>query len=205
MLATRLYSFKDTQALVLAIPRGGVVVGYEIAKALGARLDVIVPRKIRAPHQEELAIGAVAAWGDHEAIVDDSTIRMLGVSYEYLTREVEYQLAEVNRRLLAYRGTTQPPDIEGKVTILVDDGVATGYTIRAAAVALRNLRAGKVIIAVPVGPPECIAALEQFADDVKCLATPDPFLAVGYWYRDFGQVSDEEVVALLRKAQGANG
>ena len=97
---------------------------------------------------------------------------MLGVPCDYLTREVEYQLSEVNRRLLAYRGTTNPPDIEGKTIILVDDGVATGYTIRAAAVALRNLRAGKVIIAVPIGPPECMAALGQFADKVTCLELP---------------------------------
>ena len=200
-LALELRSYADTGALVLAIPRGGVVVGYEVARALGADLDVIVPRKIRAPHQEELAIGAVAAWGDHEAILDESALRMLAVSDKYLESEVEYQVSEVNRRLMAYRGTTDPPEIEGRAIILVDDGIATGYTIRAAALALRHLNAGKVVLAVPVGPQDSVAELRSMADEVVCLQTPVPFMAVGYWYKSFEQVSDEEVVELLRKAR----
>lgn len=186
--------------IVLAIPRGGVVVGYRVAKELGAHMDVIVPRKIPAPGQPELAIGAVASWGDHERILDEHTVRMLGVSPEYIESEAERQVAEINRRLSAYRGSTEPPDVEGRRVILVDDGIATGYTTRAAAIAVRRLQAASITLAVPVGPPDSIEALRPHVDEVVCLRTPSPFLAVGYWYRDFEQVSDEEVVDLLERA-----
>lgn len=200
-LAQALSRRKGSGALVLAVPRGGVVVGYEVAAALDMELDVIVPRKLRAPHEEELAIGAVASWGDHDVIVDEQSVRFLGVSREYIEREVGYQLSEVSRRLGAYRGTTDPPNVEGREVILVDDGIATGYTIRAAAVALRNLRAARVTLAVPVGPPDSVQTLQTHVDELVCLKTPSPFMAVGYWYRDFAQVSDEEVVRLLRNAR----
>jgi len=200
-LARALERFRNTDSIVLAIPRGGVVVGFEIARELGLELDVIVPRKIPAPQQEELAIGAVASWGNHERIIDEHAVRFLGVSEEYIEHEVRKQLAEVNRRLLAYRGTTEPPNVAGRTVILVDDGIATGYTTRAAIIALRNLKAARIIVAVPVAPPDSLQAIRSYADEVFCLKTPEPFMAVGYWYRDFRQVSDAEVIELLEKAR----
>jgi len=198
-LARALEGYRSSDAIVLAIPRGGVVVGYEVASRLGLEMDVIVPRKIPAPQQEELAIGAVASWGDHERIIDDHAVRFLGVSADYIDREVERQLAEVNRRLLAYRGTVEPPSVAGRNVLLVDDGIATGYTTRAAAIALRNLKASRVVLAVPVGPPDSVRAIRPYVDELVCLRMPTPFMAVGYWYRDFAQVSDAEVIDLLER------
>ena len=200
-LAEALKEYKGEDCLVLAIPRGGVVVGYEVAKDLDCELDVIVPRKIGAPGQPELAIGAVASWGDHESIIDQNTVRMLGVSDAYIEQEVERQLSEVNRRLLAYRGTTDPPDVAGQTVILVDDGVATGYTTRAAGIALHNLEVERIIIAIPVAPPDSIESLRPYFDEIICLRTPTPFLAVGYWYRQFDQVSDLEVIDILQQSR----
>jgi putative phosphoribosyl transferase len=200
-LANALAKLKGVDCIVLAIPRGGVVVGYEVALALNVDMDVIVPRKIPAPMQEELAIGAVASWGDHERLLDERSVAYLGVSEDYIERAVETQLAEVNRRLLAYRGTTDPPNVAGRTVLLVDDGIATGYTTRAAALALKNLKAAEVILAVPVGPPDSIETIRPYVDELVCLKTPEPFMAVGYWYRDFRQVSDAEVNELLRKAR----
>lgn len=200
-LARALKEYEDTDSVVLAIPRGGVVVGYEVASTLGLELDVIVPRKIPAPGQEELAIGAVASWGNHESILDEGSVRFLGVSEAYVKQQVETQLAEVRRRLQAYRGTVDPPDVAERNVLLVDDGIATGYTTRAAAVALRRLGASKVVLAVPVGPPDSVEALRPFVNDLVCLRTPSPFMAVGYWYRDFRQVSDAEVVELLERSR----
>ena len=203
-LALAMSALKGTDSIVLAIPRGGVVVGYEVASALGLELDVIVPRKIPAPGQEELAIGAVASWGDHERVMDEHSVRFLGVSEDYIERQVQIQLAEVNRRLQAYRGTTEPPNVAGRSVILVDDGIATGYTTRAAAVALRNLGAAQVVLAVPVGPPDSVEILRPLVDELICLRTPTPFMAVGYWYRDFRQVSDPEVIDLLERARAGS-
>ena len=200
-LAVALAEHAGTDCLVLAIPRGGVVVGYEVAVALDLDLDVIVPRKIGAPGQPELAIGAVASWGDHARILDDWSIRYLGVSEEYIDREVREQLAEVSRRLLAYRETAEPPNVEGRTVILVDDGIATGHTTRAAALALRHLNASRVVLAVPVAPLDSLEVIRRDVDELVCLATPHPFFAVGYWYRDFAQVSDDEVVRLLGMAR----
>ena len=199
-LAVALQIYRGTNALVLAIPRGGVVVGYEVAVALGLELDVIVPRKIGAPGQPELAIGAVASWGNHEFILDEHAVRYLGVRQDYIDAEVAAQLREVTRRLQAYRHTTEPPAVKGRSVILVDDGIATGYTTRAAAVALRNLDAADITLAVPVAPPDSLDAMRGSFDKVVCLSTPHPFLAVGYWYKDFAQVTDDEVIALLGQA-----
>lgn len=200
-LARALQRHRGSDAIVLAIPRGGVVVGYEVAKELRLELDVIVPRKIPAPQQEELAIGAVASWGDHEVMLDEHSVRFLDVPDEYIRSEVTRQLAEVDRRLAAYRGAVEPPYVTGRTVMLVDDGVATGYTTKAAAVALRKMNAASVVLAVPVGPPDSIQALKPFVDELICLRTPTPFLAVGYWYREFAQVSDAEVIDLLEKAR----
>ncbi len=203
LLAQALEHYKGTDTIVLAIPRGGVVVGYEVATKLNLELDVIVPRKIPAPGQEELAIGAIASWGNHDIILDEQAIRFLGVSEEYIRRQTEVQLAEVNRRLLAYRGTNEPPDVKDRSVILVDDGVATGYTTRAAIIAIKSLGASRVVLAVPVGPPDSIEELRPYVDELVCLRTPTPFLAVGYWYRDFRQTTDAEVIDLLEKARSA--
>lgn len=175
--------------------------GYEVAVALDLQLDVIVPRKIGAPGQPELAIGAVASWGDHHVMLDQHTVSVLGVSRDYIDREVQEQLSEISRRLLAYRETAESPDVDGRPVILVDDGIATGYTTRAAALALRNLKAARITLAVPVAPPESLDAIHPDVDEIVCLVTPYPFLAVGYWYRDFAQVSDAEVVDLLKRAR----
>lgn len=200
-LAAALEHYRGTDSIVLAIPRGGVVTAYEVAKAFGWELDVIVPRKLRAPGQPELAIGAIASWGDHERLLDQRSIEMIGVSNEYIEREVNEQLSEVGRRLIAYRGTTDPPNIAGRTVVIVDDGIATGYTTRAAILAARNLKAAKIILAVPVGPPDSVEALRPYVDELICLMTPFPFMAVGYWYADFDQVTDSEVIALLEAAR----
>ncbi len=201
LLASELSDRRSTGCIVMAIPRGGVVVGYEVALGLDLELDVIVPRKIGAPDQPELAIGAVASWGDHERILDERSVRYLGVTHDYIDRAVHAELEEVKRRLLAYRGTPDPPDVGDRTVILVDDGMATGYTTRAAALALRRLDASQIVLAVPVAPPEALDAIEPYVDSIVCLRAPSPFMAVGYWYRDFAQVSDAEVIALLREAR----
>jgi len=198
-LAGALGAYKGSDALVLAVPRGGVVVGYEVAKGLDFPLDVVVPRKLGAPGEPELAIGAVAPWGDGRAILDEMALRYLGVSDEYIRRETETQLAEIDRRLHEYRGTTEPPDIRGKTVMLVDDGIATGYTIQAAVTALRGLGPSKIVIAVPVAAPEAAERLSRMADEFQALAKPVPFLAVGHWYARFEQTTDEEVVSLLSR------
>lgn len=200
-LAKALNAYKDADAMVLAIPRGGVLVGYEVASELNLDLDVIVPRKIPAPNQEELAIGAVASWGNHERLIDERSVLYLGVTDEYIDRQVQAQLEEVNRRLLAYRGTTDPPDVSGRSVLLIDDGIATGYTTRAAAMALRNLKASRIVLGVPVGPPDSLAAMRAIAQEIVCLRMPEPFMAVGYWYRDFRQITDQEVIDLLGHAR----
>lgn len=204
-LAAALEDYRDSEALVLAIPRGGVVVGYEVAAALGLELDMIVPRKIPAPEQPELAIGAVSSWGNHEALVDQRSVDYLGVRPEYIESEVQAQLEEVNRRLLVYRGTAEPPDIAQRTVLLVDDGIATGYTTRAALMAVKRLGASRVVLAVPVGPPDSLAAMRLIAHEVICLRVPTHFMAVGYWYRDFRQVSDAEVVELMERARSLRG
>jgi putative phosphoribosyl transferase len=201
-LAGALSKYRGSDAIVLAVPRGGVVVGYEVAKALDLPLDVVVPRKLGAPDEPELAIGAVSAWGDHEAIIDANTIRVLRVTQEYIDREIAAQLAEISRRLEEYRGDAQPPQVAGRTVIVVDDGIATGYTMRAALAALRRMNPSKLVLAVPVAPPDAAQALSGMVDEFYALTTPTPFLAVGHWYHDFRQTMDEEVVELLEKGRG---
>jgi putative phosphoribosyl transferase len=198
-LARALEQYRGSDALVLGVPRGGVVVAYEVARILGLEMDVVVPRKIGAPGQPELAIGAVSSWGNGHALIDERTSRYLGVTREYIEAEVARQSTEVDRRLMAYRGTTEPPNMRGRSVILVDDGVATGYTTRASLAAVRRLGARDIVLAVPVGAPDSCDDLRQFADRVICLKTPSPFAAVGNWYRRFDQTTDSEVVELLAK------
>ncbi len=198
-LASLLGKYSGSDALALAIPRGGVVVGYEVARALGLELDVIVPRKLGAPQEPELAIGAISAWGNHEAILDKRAIRVLGVTYDYIEREIESQLDEIDRRLVLYRGDSTPPDVTGRTIIIVDDGIATGYTMQAAVVGLKRLEPKEIVLAVPVAAPEGAETLSRMVDAFYAVTTPTPFLAVGHWYHDFLQTSDTEVIDLLRK------
>lgn len=188
--------------LVLALPRGGVPVGYEVAPALDAPLDIFVTRKIGAPGNPEFAIGAVAS--DGTLVLDENVIRGFGISDDYVETERKRQLDEVERRMAAYRGDRPRPEIRGRTIILVDDGVATGATVRASLQALRQSEPGRLILAVPIGPAQTIQELRSLADEVVVVATPEPFWAIGRFYRVFGQTSDEEVVQLLRVA-GRNG
>jgi predicted phosphoribosyltransferase len=195
-------SFLKTQkedVVVLAIPRGGVVVADEIARALGTPLDVVVTRKVGAPGNPELAIGAVTE--DGEVIMDAELLRMLGVSDEFVKEEAATQVDEIGRRMKTYRGNRPYPSLAGKTVVVVDDGVATGSTIRAAIRSVRKRMAAVVILAVPVGPPDTIANLSMVADRVVCLRTPEPFLAIGEFYKDFEQVEDDSVREILRTAK----
>lgn len=198
LLAQKLEHLRGKDALVLALPRGGVVVGHQIARAMQASLDVYIAHKIGAPFNEELAIGAVAS--DGTIVLDDVLIAQLGVTSSYLEREIERQKREIQRRLECYRGKKPPPAVEGRIIILVDDGVATGATTKAALRALRRQNPARLILAVPVGPPEAIQSLEQEADQVVCLAMPEPFWAVGRFFLDWAQISDAQVVRLLEDA-----
>ena len=181
--------------IVLAIPRGGVVVGHEVARALGAPLDVFIARKLGAPGHEELGIGAVAPGGSR--VLDTTTIRMLGVPDEYIEDVTRRELAELDRRLAAFRGDRPPPRLTNRAVVLVDDGLATGVTARAALHAIRQLHPSKLIFAAPVCSPEGSDLVAQEADDVLCVATPARFYGVGAWYADFRQTSDDEVRELL--------
>jgi putative phosphoribosyl transferase len=184
--------------IVLALPRGGVPVGYEVATALNVPLDVFVVRKLGLPWHEELAMGALASGGVR--ILDDDLIRVARVSPEDVERVVAAEQAELERREKQYRGDRPFPDLTGKTVILVDDGLATGSTMRAAVAALRQEGPRNVVVAVPVAAPETCDAFRGIADEIVCAATPEPFYAVGLWYEDFSQTTDEEVHAALDRA-----
>jgi len=197
-LANQLGQYASPDTIILAVPRGGVVVGFEVAMALCAKLDVVIPRKIGAPQQPELGIGAVA--GDDVSVLDLQSIRYLEVSDRYLEEEMQRQREEIVRRRRVYRDDAPFPDLSGKIVILVDDGIATGYTIRAAAREIRAHRPSKLILAVPVAPPETVYNLKEEVDELIVLETPTPFFAVGAWYEHFDQTTDQEVIDLLRLA-----
>ncbi len=194
-LAEALKEFKNKDVLVLAIPRGGVVVGDEVATALNAALDVVVPRKIGAPFNPELAIGAIAA--DGSKVLDQNLIQRLDVSEEYLKKEIERQTEEIKRRISEYRGDRPPLEIEEKTVILVDDGVATGATTLAAIKYLRNKKPAQIILAIPVGPPDTVEKLKKEVDRLICLSIPSLFYAVGQFYEQFEQTTDQEVVDII--------
>jgi putative phosphoribosyl transferase len=194
-LADVLGRYRDDQPIVLALPRGGVPVAAPIAAALGAPLEVFVARKVGAPDQPELGIGAVAEGGIRWRSED--ALDMLGISDDQFDLLAEREEAELRRRVERYRGPRPFPNLGGRTAILVDDGLATGGTARAALRAIRRLVPARLVMAVPVGPPPTLRGLRLEADDVVCLLTPEPFAAVGYWYRDFHPVSDGEVLSLL--------
>ena len=189
------YAGRD-DVVVLALPRGGVPVAAELARALGAQLDVFVVRKLGLPGHEELAMGAVAPGGVR--VLDDRLVRGLGIPDEVLQETVEKELRELERREAAYRAGRPSLDMEGKTVILVDDGLATGATMRAAALALRKVKPARVVVAVPVASAETCDEFRADVDEIVCALTPSPFHAVGLWYDDFSQTSDEEVRELLR-------
>lgn len=197
-LAKVLVDYAGTDTVVLAIPRGGVVVGAAVARALGAPLDVVVPRKIGAPGNPELGLGAVAPG---VRVLDPRLIQGLRVGPEYLEREIAVQEREIERRQHAYREGRPPVDVRGKVAIVVDDGIATGGTAAAALRWARAQGADTVVLAVPVAPVQALERLRRDADRIVVLATPEPFLAVGEWYRRFDQTSDDEVIATLAIAR----
>jgi len=198
-LARKLLTYKKDNPVILAIPRGGVVVGYQVAEELGAPLDIVVPRKIPSPHNPELGIGAVTQ--DGTVIIDQQIKEYLNVSDEYIKEEAERQIMEIERRVKTYRGDRNPVPIKGQVVILVDDGIATGVTMRAAIRSLRKQNPKKIIVAVPVAPPRTIKKIEEEADEVVCLLAYEPFEAVGQFYMDFGQTTDSEVINLLQKSK----
>lgn len=179
--------------VVLALPRGGVPVGYQVARALDAPLDLMIVRKVGVPFQPELAAGAIASGG--VLIVNPEVTPF--VSESELEAVARAEVAELERRERLYRGDRSPPDLTGRTVILVDDGLATGSTMRAAIEAARHSDPGEIVVAVPVAPAETIHRVATEADRVVCPATPEPFRAIGLWYRDFHQVSDDEVRALL--------
>jgi predicted phosphoribosyltransferase len=186
------------ETVVLALPRGGVPVAYQVAKALGSPLDVFVVRKLGAPLQPELAMGAIASGGVR--VINEEVVRALHVTPEQIAGTAERETRELERREHAYRGDRRPFDVKGRCVLLVDDGVATGYTMRAAVAALRQREPKKIIIAVPVAAKETCEDLKQQADAILCLITPYDFAAVGQWYRRFDQTSDEEVRLLLERS-----
>jgi putative phosphoribosyl transferase len=194
-LADRLIRYRDRDPIVLALPRGGVPVAAPIAAALAAPLEVFVARKVGAPDQPELGIGAVAEGGVRWR--NEDALSMLGISDDTFDRLAEREEDELRRRVERYRGARPFPQITNLTAILVDDGLATGGTARAALRALRRAGPARLVLAVPVGPPSTLRWLQPEADDVVCLMAPHQFAAVGYWYRDFHPVSDTEVLDLL--------
>ncbi len=197
-LASRLTKYKDREdVLVLALPRGGVVIGYEVAKALNCLLDIIIIRKIGFPGQTELAIGAVSETG--AVVLNEDIISTYTVSKEYIEEEISRQKKEISRRITLYRSGKGIPPLDGKIIILVDDGVATGATIKAAISTLKNEKIVRLVAALPVSSKDAEEKIKKTVDEWVCPETPLDFAAVGNYYQDFTQVSDEEVVELLKQ------
>jgi putative phosphoribosyl transferase len=192
------YAGRD-DVVVLALPRGGVPVAFEVARALGAPLDVFIVRKLGLPWHEEYAMGAIASGGIR--LLNEEIIRMAGVTEDQVARVAAQEQLELERRERQYRGGRPEPELAGRTIILVDDGLATGFSMRAAVEALRTERPASIVVAVPVSAPETCDAFRDLVDDVVCAVTPEPFRAVGLWYEDFSQTTDEEVHDLLARAR----
>lgn len=198
-LAEKLQAYRGRDdVLVLALPRGGVPVAYEVARALDAPLDVFLVRKIGVPGQQELAMGAIASGGVQ--VLNDRVVSSLGISREAIDETAERERRELQRRMTAYRGDRPEPELEGRTVLLIDDGLATGATMRAAVRAVRQRDPSRVVVAAPSGSSDAAQALAADADDVVCVMTPEPYYAVGAWYRDFSQTTDDEVRELLADA-----
>lgn len=200
ILADELKDYADeSQVIVLALPRGGVPVGAIIAEALDAPLDVILVRKLGLPGHEELAMGAIAT--GNARVMNDDVLRFERVSESAIERVVEKERKELERREKTYRGDRPLPDLEGRTVILVDDGLATGATMRAAIQVVRQQSPGKIVMAVPVAPRDTLEKMREEADEVVCPSVPSSFMGIGQWYQDFGQTSDQEVKDLLEQAR----
>lgn len=200
LLAARLEHLRRAHPIVLALPRGGVPVAFEIAHALRAPLDLLLVRKLGAPGHEELGIGAVVDGADPQVVLNEGLVRQSGASADYVRAEMQRQFAEIERRRDQYVGDRPPVAVEGRTVILVDDGIATGGTVRAALRALRKKHPSRLVLAVPVAPADTLERLRPDCDEVICLEQPEPFYAVGAHYQDFTQTADEEVIALLDEA-----
>lgn len=201
LLAARLAGYANrTDVLVLALPRGGVPVGFEVAQHLHVPLDVLVVRKLGVPGNPEFAMGALASGGVR--VLYQEALHSLNISPDLLQRVTQQETAELHRREVAYRGQRPPPAIRGKIVFLIDDGLATGSTMRAAAQSVRAHAPGRTIIAVPVAPPSVHEELADAADEIIALITPEKFYGVGQWYAEFSQNTDEEVIHLLGQAWG---
>jgi putative phosphoribosyl transferase len=197
VLATRLAKYAGrNDVVVLALPRGGVPVAYEVASALAVPMDVFLVRKLGTPGHRELAMGAIASGGVR--VLNEDVVRWYGISESAIERIAREEQEELERRERAYRGDRPAPDLTNRIVILIDDGLATGSTMRAAAQAVRARRPAHVVIAVPVGAPQTCAELAAVADEVICARMPEPFSAVGQWYLNFDQTSDDEVRELLQ-------
>lgn len=202
-LAVRLARYGDEAPVILALPRGGVPVAYEISRSLNAPLDVFIARKLGAPGQPELGIGAVAQGGTR--VLNERIVQQLGIPDDYLERIAAKEEEEVKRRLRLLRGDRPEPDVRGRTVILVDDGLATGVTARAAIRALREREPRRLVLAVPVCAAQTAEVIRPEVEDLVSLETPSDLYAIGYWYEDFEQVSDEEVVELLERARREQG
>ena len=199
-LAATLAHLKDRAPVVLALPRGGVAVGFEIAQALGAPLDIVLVRKIGVPWQPELALGAVTDGASPETFIDEDLAKALDIPESYVQEETARQLEEIERRRRSYCAGRPPIAITDRAAIVVDDGIATGATMRVALRSLRRRNPAHLVLAVPVAPPQTLAELRKEADETICLEMPAMLGAIGFYYRDFHQMSDAEVTDLLARA-----
>jgi putative phosphoribosyl transferase len=198
-LAAQLTAYANrSDVVVLALPRGGVPVAFEVAQMLNAPLDIFLVRKLGLPGQEELAMGAIATGG--VTVLNSAVVDMLRIPDDMIEKVAAQEQRELERRERLYRGDRPPPDVRGKTVILVDDGLATGATMYAAAAALRDLEPSRIVVAVPTAAPETCDAFRDAVDEIVCAITPDPFYAVGLWYEDFSQTTDDEVRDLLARA-----
>jgi len=200
-LAAALLHLRNQQPVVLALPRGGVPIGCEVALALKAPLDLVLVRKIGAPDMQELAVGAIVDGERLEKVIDEEIVAELVVPQSYLDKEIARQADEIERRRKLYFKDRAPAPLARRSAIVVDDGIATGATMRAALMAIRRRQPSKLVLAVPVAPARTIERLRAEADEVVCLSTPEDFFAIGQFYKDFHQISDDEVLSWLRRAE----
>jgi putative phosphoribosyl transferase len=196
-LTESLEKFKNEDVIVLVVPRGGLTIAYDTIKRFGFKWDLIIPRKIGAPHNKEVAIGVVSMDGSY--FINNQYVEMLNISQEYIDKEVAEQINEIKRRMKEYRGKDTFPEVKDKTVIIMDDGIATGFTILAVIKAVKKQEAKKNILAIPIGQRETIEEFKELVDEVICLYIPDKFYAVGSYYEDFKQVTDEEVFKIINE------
>ena len=199
-LTDSLAKFKNEDVIVLAVPRGGLSIAYDTIKRFGFKWDLIIPRKIGAPHNKEFAIGAVSVDGSY--FLNNDYVKMLGISQDYIEKEVSEQINEIKRRMKEYRGMDTFPEVKDKTAIIIDDGIATGFTILAVIKAVKKQGAKKIILAIPVGPRETIEEFKEIVNEVICLYIPEKFYAVGSYYENFEQVTDVEVFKIIHELRG---